>query len=246
MIKKIFSIVSCLSLLVMLVFPAFSFAARTSTPTAISVFPSSLYVALAPPSISLGNSTTTGSVYSNNGAALYFYVTALDGVGESLGSQLMGTSTVNEAHGWNITWSAVQGAASYRVYFSTSTPQALTQYFIATSSNQYTLTSTSSPTYIPSGPPSSSTAYGVLINSTGSSWFNGGKVGIGTTTPTNNLTVSAQPPGNGTVATTTFEVGENSTTTSRACYNTVNVAGTAVSFYVNASNALVVEANKCR
>ena len=73
-----------------------------------------------------------------------------------------------------------------------------------------------------------------------------GLVGIGTTTPPSLLSVSSQPLGTGVVATTTVDFGDYATTTSRSCYNTKNSAGAAVSWYINAANAIVVEANRCK
>lgn len=190
--------------------PLAAFAARTAAPVLTGLFPSaSVSINLpAPSSASLGNATTTGSVYSNGGAALYFSVTALDGVGESLGSTLLGTSTVNQAHGWQITWAPVPGAFSYRVYFSTSTPQAMLQYFTATSTASapnafYTFTSTSSPTFV-SAFPTANSAYVVNLLANGNSWLNGGAFAIGTSTFAANVLLNVAAT---STATSTAEVG---------------------------------------
>jgi hypothetical protein len=71
--------------------------------------------------------------------------------------------------------------------------------------------------------------------------FNGGNVGIGTTTPATKLQVSS-----GASATTTVTVGELGLTSSKACVNMNASDGSASSFYINAAHALVVEANYCR
>ena len=68
-----------------------------------------------------------------------------------------------------------------------------------------------------------------------------GNIGIGTTTPYSRFHVSQ-----GASATTTVNFGEVGSATSKACFNTKNVAGSDISFYFNAANALVVESNLCR
>lgn len=180
------------ALITAMVLPFAVFAARTAAPVLTGLFPSTtLSVNLPSPVLSLGNSTTTGSVYSNGGAALYFQVTALDGVGETVGSQLLGTTTLNEAHGWQLTWSAIQGAIAYRVYFSTSTPMTMTQYFTATTTSSYSFTSTSTPTYAPNGPPSTTGAFAVNFSVSGNSWVNGGNIGVGTSSPAMLLDIAS-------------------------------------------------------
>lgn len=177
--------------------PALVFGARTAAPVLTGLFTSStLSIALTPPTISLGsNGTTTGSVTAGTVA---FAVTALDGVGESVPGNAVATSSVNTAHGYIISWSPVVGATSYRIYFATSTGSVTSgyvQYFTATTSSQFAFTSTSSPTYIPAGIPSSNSAYAVNLLANGVSWLNGGAVLVGTTTAKTNMSL--------TVATTT-------------------------------------------
>lgn len=166
--------------------PLVAFAARTAAPVLTGLFTSNtLSITLPTPSISLGNATTTGSLYS---ATLYFSVTALDGVGETLPSPIVASSTPDNAHGYNVSWTPVVGAVGYRVYFSTSTPQGFTQYFTATTTNQYTFTSTSSPVFIPAGINATNSAYVANLSYNGNSWLNGGALAIGTTTfPANVL-----------------------------------------------------------
>lgn len=209
MIKKLFKniIFGVLSFSLGFLFIPFSVeAARTGGQVLTGLFSSStLSLSLTPPTISLGNSTTTGSVYAGT---LYFQVDASDGVGRSMPSNQSGTSTVNQAHGWNITWTAIQGAASYRVYFSTSTPDAMYQYFTATTTSQYSFTSTSTPTYT-TGPVTTNNAFVTQFNINGDSWVNGGKLGISTSTPWGQLSVNPSALGSGVPE---FVVGSSSAT----------------------------------
>ena len=68
-----------------------------------------------------------------------------------------------------------------------------------------------------------------------------GYVGVGTSMPYSKLHVTS-----GASATTTVNFGEVGITTSYACFNTKNTAGDDISFYFNAGNAMVIEANLCR
>lgn len=191
-----------------LLLPVAVFAARTATPLVSSLFPNSaVYVNMAAPSVFLPNATTTGSLGTNQ--TLYFQVTALDGQGESTGANVVGTTTAaSVTEGLQLTWLPVIGAFGYKVYFSTSTPLTLTQYFAATSTAgipnlYYTFTSTSSPVYAPGGQPTSNTAYGTLISGINNSYLLGGALSIGTSTfPTNVLFQLAT-----STATTTEEIG---------------------------------------
>lgn len=164
--------------------PLVAFAARTAVPLVSSLFPnSSIYVNMTNPVVSLPTAPATGSLTVGT---VYFAVTALDGQGESINGNLVGTTTTASG-ALQLTWPAVPGAFGYRVYFSTSTPLTLTQYFAATSTNlvpnnYYTFTSTSSPTFIAGGQPANNTAFGAIINGVGNSFLLGGAVAIGTST----------------------------------------------------------------
>ncbi|MBK3666176.1 hypothetical protein JJE66_33765 [Bradyrhizobium diazoefficiens] len=173
--------------------PVLAFAARTATPLVSNLFPNSqLYVNLPAPVLSLPTAPGSGSITA--GGTLYFEVTALDGQGETIGGNQLGTTTIGSS-ALQLTWGAVQGATGYRVYFSTSTPQAFLQYFAATSTSgapnaYYTFTSTTTPTYV-SGLPASNTAYSFNANqSTGAGWFMG-KFGLGTSSPAVALDVAS-------------------------------------------------------
>ncbi len=227
--------------------PAATFAARTGTflLSDLTFSSAQLQVNLPAPILSINPATTTGSV--SNGT-IAFAVTALDGVGETIPSAALATSSTLNSAGYIITWPAVTGAIGYRVYFSTSTSpsqQSFTQYFTATTTGRYTFQSTTSPTFIPAGIPVVNTAYVVNFASSTNSWINGGKLGIGTTTPQFLLSVVTEPAGNGTISTTTTLFGNQGTSTSRTCFNVVTSAGTAASFYVNGAGTVVVALAKC-
>lgn len=67
-----------------------------------------------------------------------------------------------------------------------------------------------------------------------------GSLGIGTTTPYSQLQVTS-----GASATTTATFGEVGATTSKACFNTKNTAGSDISFYF-VGTSMVVENNLCK
>jgi hypothetical protein len=84
------------------------------------------------------------------------------------------------------------------------------------------------------------TAGDILFNTTS------GSTGIGTTTPYGKFQATAGGSGTTAVSTTTITLGEIGTTTSKTCFNIKNTAGAGISFYFNALNAMVIEANLCR
>lgn len=64
-----------------------------------------------------------------------------------------------------------------------------------------------------------------------------GNIGIGTTTSSVSLSIVKQPLGNGTVASSTLQIGNISTTTSRSSIQMINTAGSPVCFYIIGSLA---------
>jgi hypothetical protein len=148
--------------------------------------------------IGLTGATTTGTVASSTG--FVFAVAALDGTGTTTLSAVDATATDPNGQnneGFQLSWSAVPSATGYAVFFATSSsPTAtLNQYFLATSTNgapntSYTFaTSTGSLTgsYTKSDP----TAFSVKINPLGSSYFDGGSAGFGTTSPIATVDVAS-------------------------------------------------------
>lgn len=171
--------------------PFLAFAARTATPLVSSLFPNNqVYANIPTPVLSLPAAPGTSSTgLSTSTAAIYFQVTAQDGQGETIGSNMVGTTTAASST-LQFTWPAVNGAVGYKLYFSTSTPplpQAFVQYFQATSTNgaanlSYTLTSTSSPVFISNIPTSNTAYYFNAQQSTGLGWILG-NFGVGTSSP---------------------------------------------------------------
>lgn len=150
-----------------------------------------LSVNLSAPTIALSAAPTSVSAGMFGGAPLYFQVTSLDGTGaETSGSNVIATTTVASST-LNLSWTAVPGATTYRVYYATSSVATdMKQYFTATTSNQYNFTSTSSPTFV-TGIPTTNSAYAIKIIANGSSWANGGNTGFGTSTPSAPVTAAS-------------------------------------------------------
>lgn len=225
--------------------PLAAFAARTAAPVLTGLFPSTqLAVNLPTPVLSLPNARGAGSIGA--GSSLYFSVTALDGVGESLPSSAIGTTSV-QSSALQLTWPPVAGAYSYRVYFSTTTPQALTQYFTSTTTATgvanpyYTFTSTSSPTYASTGVPTSNTAYVANLLANGNSWLNGGAFNVGTTTFATGLmqTIST------TTATTSAMIGSKGQSGGRWIFVDSNASHTTCTELTTAGGAGAFKAVTC-
>jgi hypothetical protein len=188
------------ALAVAILVPLATFAARTATPLVASLFPANqVYANLPAPVLSLpaapGPNVNPG--LSTSTTPLSFVVTATDGQGETVVSNVVATTTAASST-LQLTWPAVTGAQGYNVYFSTSSPASSPQFlqrFAATSTSgtpnaYYTLTSTSSPVFV-TGLPTSNTAYAFNAKqSTGIGWFLG-NFGIGTSSPQVALDVAS-------------------------------------------------------
>ena len=135
-----------------------------------------------PSGVTASPSATPGTLAAGT---YYYVVTALDGVGETVASaEVSATIDGSTNTAVDISWNAVPGAVKYRVYGRASGAQD--QYWETT-----TTSFTDDGTAGTAGtPPTSNTAYVVNINDNGNSWFLGGNIGIGTTSPTEKLTVA--------------------------------------------------------
>lgn len=170
-----------------------------------------------PASPSLSASVSGGSLASN---IYYYVVTALDGAGgettrggESLQAVAGPTGSVG------VTWTAIPGAASYRVYRGTSTGAENTWY--PASTNAFTDIGASGSS---ASPPGSNTSYGLKLNGGGTTWALGGSVGVGTSAPSTALQVL------GTTTSTAFAGPLTGNVTGNLTGNvTGNVSGTAAS-----------------
>ncbi len=120
----------------------------------------------------------------------YYIITALNGSGETVQGIESNSQTVSGGSGNGsvaLTWTAVPGASSYKIYRTTVSMTYTDPSLVGTSStNSFTDTVASPSTGLP---PSITTAYVNSINPTSTSWITGGNVGIGTTTPGSLLTL---------------------------------------------------------
>jgi len=138
-----------------------------------------------------------------------YKLAASDGVGTSTAgaAATCAVSGGGGAGSVTVSWPAISGAASYKVYGRTAGSELL-----ATTIAAPTLTFTDDGSLTPAGAvPTVSTAYNLKLSSTASSWLLGGNLGIGTAAPTYRLQVTGVKPVDvgtaaGTTGTSTFRV----------------------------------------
>jgi hypothetical protein len=131
----------------------------------------------------LSTATTTGGTLP--AGTYYFKVVASDGVGTTAGSTEV-SQTIAAGEAIVISWSAVTGANSYRVYGNASGAQ---DHYFTTTDTSYTYTTSTGATA--GTVPTVTTAYVQKLTASGDSWLLGGNVGIGTTEPSSRLTIAA-------------------------------------------------------
>jgi hypothetical protein len=149
-------------------------------------------------SVPTGVAASTSTNGTLNGT-YYYKVSASDGSGwTTLSSEVSATVDGGTTAGTiNVSWNAVQGATKYRVWRGTSSGGE-NQYYETTSTS---ISDDGSLTFTSGTPPTVTTAYVNKITSSGNSWFLGGNVGIGTTTPGAKLQVTGAVNINGQMTT---------------------------------------------
>jgi uncharacterized LabA/DUF88 family protein len=139
---------------------------------------------MAVPSSPAATATTGGTLTAGT---YYYKVVATDGVGTTTGSsEVSCTVDGTTTNACQISWTAVTGASSYRIYGRAT--EAQNQYWTSASS-PYTDTGTAGTA---GTVPTVNTAYVTKLTASGNSWLLGGNVGIGTTAPAAPLHVTGQ------------------------------------------------------
>jgi len=183
----------------------------TNNAQIIPVFPSwSVNIPLSPPtSFAAASSTAHGSLAQ--GYPLYFKVAAINAVGTTTSTTEIATTTQAANTNIDLSWTAVPGATGYAIYYSTTTPGAENAYQMATTSNNYDFTSTSSPAYAkPLGFP---TAFSIQLANTATPLTINGFSASAIATTTSAIGGGALTAGACATATSTIPFGTLSSTT---------------------------------
>jgi hypothetical protein len=133
--------------------------------------------------------TTSGQTLASS-TAFTVAIAALDGFGTTtISSAATITTDASTTEGVAVSWGAVPGATGYAVYVATGTVASFSQYFVTTT-NAFTLGTT---TGSKSGTNTltDGTAFSVKINPLGASFFNGGRIGVGTSSPLANIDIAS-------------------------------------------------------
>jgi hypothetical protein len=135
---------------------------------------------MATPGAPILTCNTTGGTLADG--TYYYKIVASDGVGTTIGGSSASCTITGGAGAGSvsISWSAITGASSYRVY---GRDTGYGQYWTSSSAS-YTDTGTVGTT---GAPPTVTTAYVNKLTASGNSWLLGGNLGIGTTTPSTQL-----------------------------------------------------------
>lgn len=127
--------------------------------------------------IASGGSLATGTYY--------YQAVSVDGAGgTSTASNEVSVAVTGPSGSVNLSWAAITGAASYRIYRGTASGGENTYYTSTT--NSFTDTGAAGTAGTIASPPTASV---VKISQNGNSWFTGGNVGIGTATPVATLSL---------------------------------------------------------
>jgi len=141
-------------------------------------------VNMSPPGTVTPSTATTGGALA---AATYYYkVTTLDAIGgETRASSEASITTTGATSTVTLTWTAIQGASSYRIYRGTSAG-AENVYYSSTSAS-FTDTGAAN---TGGSPAVVTSAYVNKLSASGASYLLGGNFGIGTAAPNQVLDVS--------------------------------------------------------
>lgn len=149
---------------------------------ALTINGGTMNIRMSPPGSLAATPVASGGSLAS--ATYYYQVISVDGAG---GTSVAGTevnAAVTGPNGSvNLTWNAVTGAASYRIYRGTTSGGENVYY--TSSTNSFTDTGAAST----AGTVPSPTASVVKVAPSGNSWLTGGNVGIGTATPTATLSL---------------------------------------------------------
>lgn len=185
----------------------------TSNTQIIPVFPSwSVNIPLSPPvSFAAASSTSPGGSLATSTAPIYFVVAAINGTGTTTVSNQISTTTRTGSSRIHLSWTASPGATGYAIFYSTTTPNALNAYQMATTTNQYDFTSTSSPKY--ATPPGFPTAFSVQLSNSATPVVINGLSSSAIATTTSAIGGGALTGGACATATSTIPYGAIGSTT---------------------------------
>ena len=121
----------------------------------------------APVQAALSTSTTGGTL----AAATYFYkVTAVNGIGETIGSNEQSIITTGTTSSNTVSWSAVSGATGYRIYRGTATGAENTYYVVGAVTSFVDTGAASTAGTTPATNTANINQVFVIPNSTGTYW----------------------------------------------------------------------------
>jgi len=156
---------------------------------------SSLFKVDTSANVGIGSLSTPGAISATISATIgsmstgtyYYTLVAVDGLGNTTlnGAQTSGISVTGPSGSVDLSWSAVPGAYSYRIYQGL-TSGSQTQYFTSTTT---TVTDIGSGYITGSSLPTSNTTVMNYINSSSSNFFNGMTIGRGNSNVSTNTAI---------------------------------------------------------